>query len=71
MKLGIHLPQIGDGAGPRELADYLERFEEIGVGEVLITPGWRGSRPRQVPLSLRRRSETLCERSLALSRLMV
>jgi hypothetical protein len=22
----------------RELADYLARFEEIGVGEVLITP---------------------------------
>jgi imidazole glycerol phosphate synthase subunit HisF len=25
-------------APPRELADYLGRFEEIGVGEILVTP---------------------------------
>jgi len=25
-------------APPRELADYIMRFEEIGVGEILVTP---------------------------------
>jgi hypothetical protein len=25
-------------APPRELADYLARFEAIGVGEILVTP---------------------------------